>query len=171
MSLFLATDQSQFPLRRIIRDKILAQSRHFRALPNAMGIDLDADTENSLWLGHYWLGDHAIAFSAWITIVKGRLTGTTLEPVIFDCTQDREDRQAAIRGHATPEEVTFLKQYSGFDHEPAYYEGELSQDGDQIIGRWYFGWPDEASGAFELSLKSARAPAEQDRRAGVRSFK
>ena len=48
---------------------------------------------------------------------------------------------------------------------------QVWKDGDQIIGRWYFGWPDEASGAFELSLKSARAPAEQDRRTGVRSFK
>ena len=137
-----------------------------------MGIDLESDTENSLWSGHYWLGDHAVPFSAWLTIINGRLTGTTLEPSAFCPSEDRDDLQAAIRGHATPEEVTFLKQYSAFEHEEAaYYEGELNQDGDQIIGRWYFGWPDEASGAFELTLKNARVTAEQDRRTGIHTLK
>ena len=137
-----------------------------------MGIDLESDTENSLWSGHYWLGDHAVPFSAWITIINGRLTGSTLEPSAFSCAQDPGDLQAAIRGYATPDEVTFLKQYSAFEHdEAAYYEGELNATGDQIMGRWYFGWPDEASGAFELSLKSARATVEQSQRAGIRSIK
>ncbi len=171
MSLFLVTGQLLYLPIRFIVINILAHRRNFRALSSVMGFDLETDSENSLWSGHYWLGDHAVPFSAWITIINGRLTGTTLEPVPFECGQDGDDLQAAIRGHASPEEIAFLKQYTSFEHEPAYYEGELSDEGDQILGRWFFGWPDEVSGAFELSLKSARAPVEQDRRTDVRSFK
>ena len=40
-------------------------------------------------------------------------------------------------------EVVFLWTYKAFEHE-------LSEDGRSVFGKWYFGWPNEWSGPFEM---------------------
>jgi len=125
-----------------------------------MGNEIDPDALSGLWSGQYWLGENdsiGIRFSAWITVENGRIHGTTLEPRLFSSDDDLGENSASIRGHISPEEVVFLKSYDGVDHEPGYYEGELSECGQHILGRWYFGWPDETSGRFEMSLKSTQS--------------
>lgn len=122
-----------------------------------MGILRNSQALSGVWSGQYWLGEsdpQGVRFSAWMTIEDGRLRGAILEPSLFEFCENREN-EATIRGHVADEEVVFLKSYKGIDHEPGYYEGELSECGQQIIGRWYFGWPDEATGRFEMTLKSA----------------
>ena len=123
-----------------------------------MGTGFDSDALSGVWSGHYWLGEddpNGVHFSAWVNVENGRLQGSILEPSLFEICENKEN-EATIRGHVSEDEFVFLKSYKGVDHEPAYYEGELSECGQQIIGRWYFGWPDEASGRFSMSLKSAR---------------
>ena len=129
-----------------------------------MGIEFDSDALSGVWSGHYWLGadePYKVHFSAWVSVENGRLKGSILEPSLFGLGETREN-EATIRGHVTEDEFVFLKSYKGVDHEPAYYEGELSPCGQKIIGRWYFGWPDEASGRFSMSLKSASRAHEMD---------
>ncbi|MEO1554020.1 MAG: hypothetical protein AAFR82_08790 [Pseudomonadota bacterium] len=132
-----------------------------------MGIEHKFDALSGYWSGQYWLGEHdreGIRFSAWLRIEHGRLNGSTLEPSLFEICNNREN-EATIRGHVSADEVVFLKTYKGVDHEPGYYEGELSECGQRILGRWYFGWPDEVSGRFEMTLKSAsntKADVQQD---------
>lgn len=136
-----------------------------------MGIETDFDTLSGYWSGQYWLGENdadGVRFSAWLTIEQGRLKGSTLEPSLFDICENKEN-EATLRGHVSPDEVVFLKTYKGVDHEPGYYEGELSDCGQHILGRWYFGWPDEVSGRFEMTLKSASKPPVDVRRAWAQS--
>ncbi len=122
-----------------------------------MGIVTNFDTLSGIWSGQYWLGDsdpYSVHFSAWVSVENGRLSGSILEPSFFGRGEQTEN-EASIRGHVSADEFVFLKSYKDVDHEPAYYEGELSECGQKILGRWYFGWPDEASGRFVMSLKSA----------------
>ncbi|MEL7033541.1 MAG: hypothetical protein AAGL97_00655 [Pseudomonadota bacterium] len=127
-----------------------------------MGIERNFDALSGYWSGQYWLSDtdqEGVRFSAWLSIENDRLNGSTLEPRLFDATHKKEN-EATLRGHISPDEVVFLKTYKGVDHEPGYYEGELSECRQHILGRWYFGWPDEVSGRFEMTFKSTdKAPA------------
>ena len=138
-----------------------------------MGIELDPKALSGIWSGRYWLGENdvvGVQFSAWLTIENGRLQGTTLEPSLFEICENKENT-ATIRGHVSPDEVVFLKNYDGVDHEPGYYEGELSDCGSKILGRWYFGWPDESSGRFEMTLKSAQVAESTEAPSWARSAK
>lgn len=138
-----------------------------------MGIELDPKALSGIWSGRYWLGENdvvGVQFSAWLTIENGRLQGTTLEPSLFEICENKENT-ATIRGHVSPDEVVFLKNYDGVDHEPGYYEGELSDCGSKILGRWYFGWPDECSGRFEMTLKSAQVAESAEAPSWARSTK
>lgn len=122
-----------------------------------MGIVRNTHALSGVWSGRYWVSEtdqEGVQFSAWLMLEDGRLTGSILEPSLFGLVEHTEN-EASLRGHVTEDEVVFLKTYKGVDHEPGYYEGELSECGQHIIGRWYFGWPDEASGRFEMKLKSA----------------
>ena len=74
-------------------------------------------------------------------------TGSTLEPNRWALIPD-EQFDASIRGHVADREIAFLKSYCAFEHEPVYFEGEISDDGRKIVGTWYFGWPNEWSGPF-----------------------
>lgn len=138
-----------------------------------MGIEFDSDALSGVWSGHYWLGaddPYGVHFSAWVSVENGRLKGSILEPSFFGLGENTEN-ESTIRGHVSEDEFVFLKSYNGVDHEPAYYEGELSECGRRIIGRWYFGWPDEASGRFSMSLKSASSVKMIDTTAPARSLK
>lgn len=137
-----------------------------------MGIERNFDALSGYWSGQYWLGEDdgvAVRFSAWLTIEHGRLTGSTLEPSLFEICKNKEN-EATLRGHISPDEVVFLKTYKGVDHEPGYYEGELSECGRHILGRWYFGWPDEVSGRFEMTLKNASKTVPDVFPASAKSF-
>ena len=94
-----------------------------------------------------------VPFSIWIQLEGERLQGSTLEPNRFALITD-EQLDASIRGHIIGQEIVFLKSYRAFEHEPVYFEGELSKDGKSATGQWYFGWPNEWSGPFEISRQS-----------------
>ena len=118
-----------------------------------MGIETDHLNNDSVWTGRYWLKDEdreGVPFSVWMTVKNGKLSGSTLEPNAFALI-DQEELDASIRGHVADDEVVFLKTYKAFEHEPVYFEGELSEDGRTVIGKWYFGWPNEWSGPFEMT--------------------
>ena len=122
-----------------------------------MGIIRSSRALSGVWSGRYWVSEtdtQGVRFSAWLTLEDGRLSGSILEPSLFGLCEHKEN-EATLRGHVSEDEVVFLKSYKGVDHEPGYYEGELSDCGQRILGRWYFGWPDEMSGRFEMTLKSA----------------
>lgn len=124
-----------------------------------MGIETDHLKSDSVWTGRFWLKPddrEGVPFSVWMTVKHGKLTGSTLEPNAFDCTE-QEELDASIRGHVADDEVVFLKYYKAFEQEPVYFEGELSKDGRKVVGKWYFGWPDEQSGAFEMKRDAADA--------------
>lgn len=124
-----------------------------------MGIKTDHFHDDSVWTGRYWLDKEdrdGVPFSVWMSIKQGKLTGSTLEPNTFDWVES-EELDASIRGHVADDEVVFLKSYNAFEHEPVYFEGELSEDGRKVVGKWYFGWPDEQSGPFEMKRGSADA--------------
>lgn len=138
-----------------------------------MGIENNFDALSGYWSGQYWLGEQdreGVRFSAWLTIEHGRLQGSTLEPSLFDICENKEN-EASLRGHISPDEVVFLKTYKGVDHEPGYYEGELSDCRQHILGRWYFGWPDEVSGRFEMTLKSASQTGQNVHTTSAQSIK
>lgn len=118
-----------------------------------MGIETDHLNNDSVWTGRYWLKDEdreGVPFSVWMTVKNGKLSGSTLEPNAFALI-DQEELDASIRGHVADDEVVFLKTYKAFEHEPVYFEGELSEDGRTVVGKWYFGWPNEWSGPFEMT--------------------
>lgn len=118
---------------------------------------------SGVWSGCFWRGPDAsdkVLFSAWLHTSDGKLHGSTLEPnALFEHLGDELD--ASLRGHINKSEIVFLKTYHGVDTEPAYCEGELSDDGKRIVGTWYFGWPDEMSGKFEMSREGTRALSAQ----------
>ena len=108
--------------------------------------------DDTVWTGRFWLKDRnrkGVPFSIWMSIVDGKLTGTSLEPNVWALIEN-EELDATLSGHASDEEVVFLKTYKAFEHEPVYFEGELSEDGREVVGKWYFGWPNEWSGPFEM---------------------
>ena len=116
----------------------------------------DSSLYNGVWTGRYWLKDRdrdCGPFSIWIQLEGERLQGSTLEPNRFALITD-EQLDASIRGHIIGQEIVFLKSYRAFEHEPVYFEGELSKDGKSATGQWYFGWPNEWSGPFEISRQS-----------------
>jgi len=82
-----------------------------------------------------------------------------LEPNTF-VLDDLEELESELRGHIAETEVVFLKTYRTSVHEPVYFEGEMTDQGRKIIGRWYYGWPDEISGRFEMTRKSLDKPAD-----------
>lgn len=138
-----------------------------------MGIEIDFDALSGIWSGQYWLGEadpYGVHFSAWVSVENGRLTGSILEPSFFGL-GERTENEANIRGHVSEEEFVFLKTYKDTDHEPAYYEGELSECGQKILGRWYFGWPDETTGRFAMSLKSATKDKTPNLQKSARSLR
>lgn len=117
----------------------------------------DSTNANGVWMGRYWLKDRdreGVPFSVWFSVSDGRLTGSTLEPNRWALIPD-EQLDATIRGHIADQEIAFLKSYRAFEHEPVYFEGEISADGRKIVGKWYFGWPNEWSGPFEMTLSSS----------------
>ena len=119
-----------------------------------MGTSRDHMPNGTVWTGQYWLKDRdreSVPFSVWLNVKDGKLTGSTLEPNAFALIQD-EELDATIRGHINDEEVVFLKSYRSFEHDPVYFEGELSENGQEVVGKWYFGWPNEWSGPFEMKL-------------------
>lgn len=124
-----------------------------------MGIETDHLKSESVWTGRYWLKDQnreGVPFSVWMTIKNGKLSGSTLEPNAFALIEN-EELDASIRGHVDANEVVFLKTYKAFEHEPVYFEGELSDDGRRVSGKWYFGWPNEWSGPFEMKRGAAES--------------
>lgn len=118
---------------------------------------------SGVWSGRFIHDDpcqDGAAFSAWLSIASDRITGSTLEPNTF-APGDLEELDALLRGHVHDDEVVLLKTYQGLDQEPVYCEGKITDNGHRIVGRWYFSWPDEISGTFEMSRQIAKAKADQ----------
>jgi hypothetical protein len=122
---------------------------------------------NSVWAGRFEYdraGRGGVAFSAWLTIADGRISGSMLEPNTL-VGADGEELEAQLRGHVDDQLVEFLKTYRDLDQEPVYCEGKIAEQGRKIVGKWYHGWPEEVSGTFELHRQSAKA-ASQPRATG-----
>ena len=123
------------------------------AYSGGMGMRCDSTDLDGVWVGRYWLKDRnreGVPFSVWFTIKEGRLEGSKLEPNRFALIHD-EQLDATVRGHVADQHIEFIKSYRAFEHEPVYFEGELTQDGRRIEGQWYFGWPHEWTGPFEMT--------------------
>ena len=129
---------------------------------------MSTDGLGGVWSGRFWFDANtqkSVPFSAWITVSSDRVSGSTLERNTF-VKNDRCELDASIRGHLSENEIVFLKAYKSVDQEPVYYEGEISDDGRSILGRWYFDWPDEKSGVFEMSrepIKQKVAPYVEEK--------
>lgn len=130
-----------------------------------MGMSCDNCVISGVWSGRFYHDRYdpdGERFSAWLKRDKDRIAGTVLEPNKFaDLQQDELD--ADIRGHIHDTEIELLKTYRSVDQEPVYCEGEISEDGQRITGKWYLGWPDEKSGSFEMTRSSAPVKAAQAR--------
>ena len=136
-----------------------------------MGMKQDTCEISGVWSGRYDRDQddsEGVRFSAWLNISNGRLSGSTLEPNTFVPDQG-EELDATLRGHVNGTEVVFLKSYHGVDQEPVYYEGEIVDDGSRIVGKWYFGWPDELSGTFELNREMIRSESADVQREASKS--
>lgn len=123
-----------------------------------MGIECESCALNGVWSGqfrHDANDREDAAFSAWLTIADGRVTGSTLEPNTF-VQGELAELEATLRGHVDGEEVVFIKTYQDLDQEPVYCEGTITEHGRKIVGQWYFSWPDELSGTFEMSRQLVR---------------
>ena len=128
-----------------------------------MGIDYKSRALNGVWSGCFYFDEAAqegVTFSAWITLSHGRITGSSLEPNTF-IDDDKDELEAKLSGHLDGEEIVFLKSYHGVDQEPIYCEGSICPEGEKISGKWYFNWPNEITGTFEMERKLAKAPARQ----------
>lgn len=131
---------------------------------------MNCDTReiSGVWTGKLQRDDDEstdISFSAWLNERDGRLSGSTLEPNTFVEGQG-DELDAVLRGHIDQQDVVFIKSYNGVDQEPVYFEGEIVDQGRRIIGKWYFGWPDEIVGSFEMSRDgqaSGRAASTAER--------
>lgn len=120
---------------------------------------IDLSQNSAVWTGRYWLNDRdreGVPFSTWMSVIDGKLEGSTLEPNKFVLI-NHEELDADISGHVADEEIVFLKKYRAFEHEPVYFEGELVDDGRRVVGQWYFGWPNEWTGPFEMTRSAADA--------------
>jgi len=123
-----------------------------------MGIEREYCAISGVWSGrfHHDLdGRESFGFSAWLNVANDRLSGSTLEPNTFSKAESNE-LDALLRGHIDDTEIVFLKTYQGLDQEPVYCEGEITDQGRRIVGQWYFGWPNEVSGTFEMSRELAK---------------
>lgn len=123
----------------------------------------DSGLLDGVWTGRYWLKDRnreGVPFSIMFKLCHGRIEGSTLEPNRFALISD-DQLDASIRGHIIDKEIVFLKSYRAFEHEPVYFEGELSEDGNKAIGNWYFGWPNEWTGPFEMTRSNAQTDLEK----------
>lgn len=128
-----------------------------------MGIGYKSCSLDGVWSGCFYFDETAqegVTFSAWITLTNGRITGSSLEPNTF-VDQDRDELEANLSGHLDGEEIIFLKSYHGLDQEPVYCEGSVCPEGEKISGKWYFNWPQEISGTFEMERKRAKTRARQ----------
>ena len=128
-----------------------------------MGMECKSRPLNGIWSGCFYYdaaGQEGVTFSAWLSLQNGRISGTSLEPNTF-IGQDKEELDANLSGHVDGEEIIFLKTYSGIDQEPVYCEGTVCDQGQKISGKWYFNWPNEITGTFEMERKLAKAPARQ----------
>lgn len=115
---------------------------------------MNCDTReiSGVWTGKFQRDDGInpdVPFSAWLTVRAGRLSGSTLEPNTF-VEGHGEELDALLRGHIDEQEVVFIKSYNGVNQEPVYFEGEIVDGGNRITGKWYFGWPQEVIGSFEM---------------------
>lgn len=118
---------------------------------------------SGVWSGRFWLDSEKsddIPFSAWLNSCDGRVSGSTLEPKSF-VSDEMEELDASVRGHQDGEELILLKTYHGLKQEPIYCEGEIVDEGVRIVGRWYFGWPNEVTGAFEMLRDISAATASK----------
>lgn len=118
---------------------------------------------SGVWSGRFRYDEHDgddTKFSAWLTVDGGRMTGSTLEPNTFAKIEATE-LDALLRGHVDDEEIVFLKTYQGLDQEPVYCEGKIVEQGRKIVGKWYFSWPDEISGTFEMNRQPATAETHE----------
>lgn len=113
----------------------------------------DTREASGVWTGMFQRDGNdtpEVPFSAWLTVRAGRLSGSTLEPNTF-AEGHGDELDALVRGHIDEKEIVFIKSYNGLDQEPVYFEGEIMDHGNRIAGKWYFGWPDEISGSFEMT--------------------
>ncbi len=128
-----------------------------------MGIDCTSRLLNGVWSGCFYYeseGQEGVTFSAWLTLTNGRITGSSLEPNTF-VDEDKDELEAILSGHLDGEEIIFLKTYRGLDQEPIYCEGSVCPRGEKIIGKWYFNWPKEIIGTFEMERKLAKASTRE----------
>ena len=119
---------------------------------------------NGVWGGRYWythMEDAAVPFSAWLSVIDGELSGTTLEPNTF-VEAAAEELDALLRGHIAGDEIVFLKTYTDVDQEPIFYEGRITENGQRITGRWFFRRPDDWSGPFEMTRTAAKTGATEE---------
>lgn len=132
------------------------------------------DVSNALsgvWSGRFNHDDEdrdGASISAWINVSEDRLSGSTLEPNTFVDSVE-EELDCLLRGHVSGDEVVFLKTYQGLDQEPVYCEGTIADDGHRIVGKWYYGWPDEQSGTFEISREHAKSATTARRQQNANS--
>jgi len=136
-----------------------------------MGSNQTSSDHSTVWTGRVWLADgtgEGVPFSAWLTISDGKISGSMLEPNAF-VLDDLDELEADIRGHVDETEIVFLKTYRTSVREPVYFEGQMDATGRRIVGRWYFGWPDEVTGVFEMTHKSQDESARHPRNAPAAS--
>jgi len=118
---------------------------------------------SGVWSGRFRFDerdDEDTKFSAWLTVADGRMTGSMLEPNTFAKIEATE-LDAQLRGHVDDDEMVFLKTYQGLDLESIYCEGKIVERGRKIVGKWYFSWPNEISGTFEMNREPADAETHQ----------
>ena len=130
----------------------------------SMGIDCTSCPLNGVWSGCFYYdtdGQEGVTFSAWLTLCNGRISGSSLEPNTF-LSEDRDELDSKLDGHVDEQEIVFLKTYHGIDQEPVYCEGTICDKGEKISGKWYFNWPNEVTGTFEMERKLAKAPVRQN---------
>ncbi len=101
-----------------------------------------------------------VPFDAELRDIDGRLTGTTTEST------DGLSLHAVLDGRRSGRSVQFAKMYESGDEgfDTVHYSGELSDDGNEIGGRWRI--PGAWSGTF-LMVRPAGAEAAEERRAGA----
>ncbi|MEO0551167.1 MAG: hypothetical protein AAFZ91_14695 [Pseudomonadota bacterium] len=121
------------------------------------------------WGGRYWYNDfieEPVPFSAWLSVVDGALTGTTLEPNTF-LFNGPEELDAELQGGVHGALVQFDKVYPGVEQPAVWYDGLLSEAGNRIFGSWVFRKPGELSGRFEMTriMTKTRATAGASARA------
>lgn len=129
----------------------------------SMGMNSENCVMSGMWTGRFYRdqgGSDGVHFSANLTLENGRIAGTVLEPNTFADVQ-KDDLDATIRGHVHQSHIELLKTYRDLDQEPVYCEGQISDDGQRIVGKWYFDWPNEISGTFEMQRNSAPLKAFQ----------